>query len=102
MKSKNKIRHFLLASSLLAASLPALALTGDTEQPVKVDSAKQALDMAANTITFTDNVIIKQGTIEIKADKVVVTRRVVIRAKWSLKVLVIRSLSIRCKTVVSP
>lgn len=74
MKSKNKMRHLLLASSLLAASLPALALTGDTDQPVKVDSAKQALDMQANTITFTDNVIIKQGTIEIKADKVVVTR----------------------------
>ena len=74
MKSKNKIRHFLLASSLLAASLPALALTGDSDQPVLVDSVKQALDMAANTVTFTDNVVIKQGTIEIKADKVVVTR----------------------------
>lgn len=64
----------MLASSLLAASLPALALTGDTDQPVLVDSVKQALDMGANTVTFTDNVVIKQGTIEIKADKVVVTR----------------------------
>lgn len=30
--------------------------------------------METNTVTFIDNVVIKQGTIEIKADKVVVTR----------------------------
>ncbi|MFI0488026.1 MAG: lipopolysaccharide ABC transporter substrate-binding protein LptA [Yersinia sp. (in: enterobacteria)] len=74
MKSKNKIHHLLLASSLFTASLPVFAVTGDTDQPVQVDSVKQTLDVEANTITFIDNVIIKQGTIEIKADKVVVTR----------------------------
>jgi lipopolysaccharide export system protein LptA len=74
MKSKNKIHHLLLASSLFTASLPVFAVTGDTDQTVKVDSVKQTLDVEANTITFIDNVIINQGTIEIKADKVVVTR----------------------------
>lgn len=74
MKSKNKISHLLLACSLLAASLSAFALTGDTEQPAEVKSDKQTLDMETNTVTFIDNVVIKQGTIEIKADKVVVTR----------------------------
>ncbi|CNH69397.1 lipopolysaccharide ABC transporter substrate-binding protein LptA [Yersinia pekkanenii] len=74
MKFKNKIRHLLLASSLLAASLPAFALTGDTEKPVKVKSDKQDIKMLENTSTFSGNVVIKQGTIEIKADKVVITR----------------------------
>ncbi len=74
MQSKNKIHHLLLACSLFTASLPVFAVTGDTDQPVKVDSVKQTLDVEANTITFIDDVIIKQGTIEIKADKVVVTR----------------------------
>ncbi|ANI30256.1 lipopolysaccharide transporter [Yersinia entomophaga] len=74
MKSKNKMRHLLIASSLLVASVPALALTGDTDQPINITSDKQALDMTGNTATFTDNVIVKQGSIEIKADKMVITR----------------------------
>lgn len=74
MKYKNKISPLLLASSFLAVSLPAFALTGDTEKPVEVKSTKQSLNMEANTTTFSGNVVIKQGTIEIKADEVVVTR----------------------------
>ncbi|AKA38362.1 lipopolysaccharide ABC transporter substrate-binding protein LptA [Yersinia ruckeri] len=74
MKSKNKILHLLIASSLLAASVPALALTGDTDQPINITSDKQALDMTGNTATFTDNVIVKQGSIEIKADRMVISR----------------------------
>ncbi|AWK14939.1 lipopolysaccharide ABC transporter substrate-binding protein LptA [Candidatus Fukatsuia symbiotica] len=78
MKSKNKIHNILLASlfsiSLLAVNLPpALALTNDNEQPINITSDKQSLDIPNNVSTFTDNVIITQGSIEIKADKVVVT-----------------------------
>ncbi|AJI96472.1 lipopolysaccharide transport periplasmic protein LptA [Yersinia ruckeri] len=74
MKSKNKILHLLIVSSLLAASVPALALTGDTDQPINITSDKQSLDMTGNTATFTDNVIVKQGSIEIKADRMVISR----------------------------
>ncbi|EKN4688737.1 lipopolysaccharide ABC transporter substrate-binding protein LptA [Yersinia ruckeri] len=74
MKSKNKILHLLIASSLLAASVPALALTGDTDQPINITSDKQALDMTGNTATFTEGVIVKQGSIEIKADRMVISR----------------------------
>lgn len=63
-----------LTSVLLAASLPALALTGDTDQPIHIESDQQALDMQGNVATFTGNVIVTQGTIKINADKVVVTR----------------------------
>ena len=63
-----------LAGSLLAASLPAMALTGDTNQPIHIESDQQSLDMQGNIVTFTGNVVVTQGTIKINADKVVVTR----------------------------
>ena len=63
-----------LAGSLLAASLPAMALTGDTDQPIHIESDQQSLDMQGNVVTFTGNVVVTQGTIKINADKVVVTR----------------------------
>ncbi|XTZ38882.1 lipopolysaccharide ABC transporter substrate-binding protein LptA [Salmonella enterica] len=66
--------NLVLASSLFASSLPALAVTGDTEQPIHIDSDQQSLDMAGNVVTFTGNVVLTQGTIKINADKVVVTR----------------------------
>ncbi|PIJ51049.1 lipopolysaccharide ABC transporter substrate-binding protein LptA [Erwinia sp. OLTSP20] len=72
-KTKNNIKLFL-AGSLLAAALPVMALTGDTEKPVHIDSENQALDMQGNVATFTGNVIATQGTIKVTADKVVVTR----------------------------
>ncbi|AHG19768.1 lipopolysaccharide transporter [Chania multitudinisentens RB-25] len=73
-RTKKQLRNLLLVSCILATSTPALALKSDSEQPVSINSLKQALDMQSNVSTFTDEVVIKQGTIEIKADKVVVTR----------------------------
>ncbi|GAA0503046.1 lipopolysaccharide ABC transporter substrate-binding protein LptA [Tatumella terrea] len=64
----------MLISTLLACSLPALAVTGDSDKPVNVTSENQSMDMQGNVATFTGNVIITQGTIRITADKVVVTR----------------------------
>ncbi|MFV0265236.1 MAG: lipopolysaccharide ABC transporter substrate-binding protein LptA [Kluyvera sp.] len=63
-----------LVASLLAASLPAMALTGDTNQPIHIESDQQSLDMQGNVVTFTGNVVVTQGSIKINADKVVVTR----------------------------
>ena len=76
MKSRIQppLRNLLMVSSLLAVSVPAFALKDDTSQPIHIDSAQQALDMEGNTVTFTGNVVAKQGSIEIKADKVVVIR----------------------------
>ena len=69
MKFKiNKLSlNLALASVLLAASVPALAVTGDTDQPIHIESDQQSLDMQGN-------VVVTQGTIKINADKVVVTR----------------------------
>ncbi len=77
MKFKMHNKHslkVLLLSALFATALPALALTGDSDKPVNIDSENQALDMQGNVATFTGKVIVTQGTIKITADKVVVTR----------------------------
>ena len=59
MKSMNNHSlKLLLISTLLATSIPAFALTGDSEKPVNIDSANQALDMQGNVATFTGNVIV--------------------------------------------
>ncbi|OAN16539.1 lipopolysaccharide transport periplasmic protein LptA [Photobacterium jeanii] len=58
----------------LCISASSWALSNDTEQPIYIDSDKQDLDMQNNTVTFTGNVILRQGSIDIRADKVVVTR----------------------------
>ena len=63
-----------LVSALLAASLPALAKTGDTDQLIHIESDQQSLDMQGNIVSFTGNVVVTQETIKINADKVVVTR----------------------------
>ncbi|MDC9589229.1 lipopolysaccharide ABC transporter substrate-binding protein LptA [Xenorhabdus sp. XENO-10] len=70
----NLIRNTVIASTLFAVSLPVLALKDDTKKPITIDSARQSLDLTGNIATFTDSVIVKQGTIDIHADKVVVTR----------------------------
>ncbi|SNC59055.1 Lipopolysaccharide export system protein LptA precursor [Sodalis endosymbiont of Henestaris halophilus] len=51
----------------------AWALTNDNQQPIHINSAQQAVDMATNTATLIGNVIIKRGSIDIRADKVVIT-----------------------------
>ena len=50
MKFKtNKLSlNLVLASSLLAASIPAFAVTGDTDQPIHIESDQQSLDMQGN------------------------------------------------------
>ncbi|MBJ3814868.1 lipopolysaccharide ABC transporter substrate-binding protein LptA [Shimwellia pseudoproteus] len=76
MKFKiNKLSlNLVITGALMAASLPAFAVTGDTDQPIHIESDQQSLDMQGNVVTFTGNVVVTQGTIKINADKVVVTR----------------------------
>ncbi|MGF1752488.1 lipopolysaccharide transport periplasmic protein LptA [Vibrio makurazakiensis] len=67
----------LLHLSLLAFAFAvpnALALSSDSEQPVYIDSDSQQLDMKSNQVTFIGDVKLKQGSINMNADKVIVTR----------------------------
>ncbi|MFM2588746.1 lipopolysaccharide transport periplasmic protein LptA [Vibrio sp. TBV020] len=68
-----KLSHLSLISCLFLSS-QALALSTDQDQPVYIDSDSQQLDMQSNKVTFLGDVKLKQGSININADKVIVIR----------------------------
>ncbi len=59
---------------LLCISAPTWAMKSDTKQPIYIDSDSQQVDMPNNIVTFIGNVKLRQGTIDIRANKVVVTQ----------------------------
>lgn len=62
-----------LAAVLLAAA-PAFALQSDSKQPIEIEADQGSLDQNNQTTTFSGNVIIKQGTLNIRAGSVTVSR----------------------------
>lgn len=64
----------VLAVFTFIFSCSAMALTGDSEQPIHIESDNQSLDLTNNIVTFTDNVVITQGSVKINANKVIITR----------------------------
>lgn len=62
----------LLLGILLSPA--ALALSTDSEQPVYIDSDSQHLDMKSNKVTFIGDVKMRQGSINVEGDKVIVFR----------------------------
>lgn len=69
---KQRAIYWLLAS-LLSASPAVWALKDDTNQPIYIDSGTQSLEN--NTVIFSQNVVIKQGSIHITADQVKILRQ---------------------------
>ncbi len=51
-----------------------MALSTDASQPIYIDSDSQHLDLKTNTVIFTGNVLLRQGTIRLSAQKIVITR----------------------------
>lgn len=70
-----KLMKLLLVSLCVGMSASALALKGDTDQPINIESGSQSLDMENNVVIFSDNVLITQGSIKINAAKVTITRQ---------------------------
>jgi len=68
-----KLLHLSLIG-LMAFASHTWALSNDTEQPIYIDSDSQSLDMKSNRVTFIGDVSLKQGSINIDADKIVVLR----------------------------
>ncbi|PSJ79900.1 lipopolysaccharide transport periplasmic protein LptA [Neisseria iguanae] len=60
--------------SALIINVPAFALQSDSSQPIQVEADQGSLDQANQTTTFSGNVIIKQGTLNINAANVTVSR----------------------------
>ncbi|WP_261816059.1 lipopolysaccharide transport periplasmic protein LptA [Vibrio gallicus] len=67
-----KLSLSLLIGVLLSPT--AFALSTDSEQPVYIDSDSQQLDMKSNKVTFLGDVKMRQGSINVEGDKVVVYR----------------------------
>ncbi len=72
-KVSMKLSQISLLAGLLFSS-PSWALSSDTEQPIHINSDSQNFDMQSNQVTFLGDVTLKQGSIKIFADKLVVIR----------------------------
>lgn len=59
----------------LLALQPAIALESDKEQPILIEANSVELDDGRGVSTYTGNVVVTQGSIQLNADKVTVTRR---------------------------
>ncbi len=68
-----KLSHLSLLACLLT-SAPALALSVDSQQPIHIDSDSMQLDMKNNRVTYLSNVKLVQGSINIHAERLIVTR----------------------------
>jgi lipopolysaccharide export system protein LptA len=70
------LRSLALAAALAAAvlSAPALAEKADRDQPVNIEADRLTVDDRSKTHIFEGNVILTQGTLVIKGDKLVVTQ----------------------------
>ncbi|WP_225639341.1 lipopolysaccharide ABC transporter substrate-binding protein LptA [Candidatus Profftia sp. (ex Adelges kitamiensis)] len=73
-KQKQKIFRLIVIGITILISFSALSLQGDTDQPIHINSSQQFLDVQGNYVTFTGDVVVKQGTIKINADKIIVIR----------------------------
>ncbi|MBL4829686.1 MAG: lipopolysaccharide transport periplasmic protein LptA [Aliivibrio sp.] len=69
-----KLQKISLIVCLCLTSLSSWALSTDTDQPIYIDSDTQNFDMKSNRVTFTGDVTLKQGSINIWADKLIVIR----------------------------
>lgn len=69
----NKI---LCSALLLSLAAPALAERADRNQPVNIEANKVTVDDRNKVHVFEGNVILTQGTLTIRGDKVVVTQDV--------------------------
>lgn len=68
----NTAKHWALAAMLMTASSIAMAESSDRDQPIDLEADAVEVDDAKQTSTYIGNVILTQGTLVIKADKLIV------------------------------
>jgi len=68
---KSSIKSTFILTLALVLSGQSLALESDRNQPADIEADDTLIDMKTGARTFTGNVIVVQGTLRIKADKVV-------------------------------
>lgn len=70
----NKQIQFILTAILFSGSLSAWALDSDRKQPIAVEADQGSLDQKQQVTTFSGNVVVKQGTLNIHAQTVKVSK----------------------------
>ena len=66
--------HILATSFLLACALPALAERADREKPINLEADRISIDDVKKVQIFEGNVLLTQGTLQIRASRLVVTQ----------------------------
>lgn len=61
-----------LAALLIAVALPAAAEQADATKPIEIEANKMSADDARRTNVFEGNVVVNRGTLNIRADRIVV------------------------------
>ena len=61
-----------LAALLMAVALPAAAEQADATKPIEIEANKMSADDARRTNVFEGNVVVNRGTLNIRADRIVV------------------------------
>lgn len=69
-----KILKAAALAVLIAASASAFALESDRSKPIEIEADEGSLDQANQVTMFSGNVVIKQGTLNIRAGSVRVSR----------------------------
>ena len=68
----NMLRQLLISCVLMLLALPAFAEKADRDKPIEIEADTVTVNDAKKVSVYTGNVIVTQGTLLIKADKLVV------------------------------
>lgn len=72
--TRNNILKLMVAGLMISGSLNAFALESDRKQPIAIEADQGSLDQKNQVTVFSGNVIIKQGTLNIRAQNVRVSQ----------------------------
>ena len=74
MRPRQRTLLLSMGSLMALAFSSAYAKQADYSQPVTIDADRPLVELAENKVTFSDRVVVKQGTMDLRANKLVVTR----------------------------
>jgi len=66
------VRHFFISCLFMLLATPAFAEKADKDKPIEIEADTVTVNDAKKVSVYTGNVIVTQGTLLIKADKLVV------------------------------
>ena len=73
-EKRRDLRHLIVATMLGAACLSAQAERADRDKPVNIEADKVEIDDQKKEAVFQGNVVLTQGTLMLKADRIVVNQ----------------------------